>query len=439
MITFATLFLGLVLGPQGVEVVVGEEVAAVELRLGGEPAGRLEGPPWRARVDFGRELVPRQLVAVALGENGEELGRTSQWIHLPRDPAEATLALEGMPDTAGSGGRSARLTWESTAGAEPVAVRVAFDGRPLEVEDPHRLRLPPHDPDQLHFLRAELDFPGGVTSVAELAFGGLYAGEASAELTAVPIFAPRRLPRHAALEGSFRRGGEPLAVRAIEKGPAEVVMVVDRSYAGDLFEIRHANWERGRTLEDLRFAAALAADVRLRFVDPMAARQSGVDLDYSLFPVTGELDAAEGGVYFHLVRQRFRARGFQRLADAVAVAGLQAAGRHRRRAVVLVLSAEPTDDSRLDVDVVRRYLERLRVPLVVWSSRSASSSSENAPAPDAEPWGTAVDISTMSKLEKAVRGLDRLLDEQATVWLEGIHPPHEIELGDAPRGIRLVP
>lgn len=58
MIAFASLFLGLILGPRPMEVVVGDEVAAVELLLDGRSLGMLREPPWRFETDFGNELAP---------------------------------------------------------------------------------------------------------------------------------------------------------------------------------------------------------------------------------------------------------------------------------------------------------------------------------------------------------------------------------------------
>ena len=52
MIEFSTLFLGLVGGPQVVEVAVDNRVAAVEMRLDGEQIGRLEEAPWRLAIDL---------------------------------------------------------------------------------------------------------------------------------------------------------------------------------------------------------------------------------------------------------------------------------------------------------------------------------------------------------------------------------------------------
>jgi hypothetical protein len=66
-----TLFLGLTQGPQPVALAVVGEVAAIELRLDGRAVERLAAPPWQGTVDFGLELVPRELEAVAFDASGE--------------------------------------------------------------------------------------------------------------------------------------------------------------------------------------------------------------------------------------------------------------------------------------------------------------------------------------------------------------------------------
>ena len=75
LLVVVSLFLGLVSGPQVVEVAVAERVATVELRLDGRAVGRLAGPPWRAEVDFGDALATHRLEAVARSRTGTG-GRT---------------------------------------------------------------------------------------------------------------------------------------------------------------------------------------------------------------------------------------------------------------------------------------------------------------------------------------------------------------------------
>jgi hypothetical protein len=122
--------------------------------------------------------------------------------------------------------------------------------------------------------------------------------------------------------------------------------------------------------------------------------------------------------------------GPDRLADAVAVAGLKAAELGHRRAVVLLLGAAPGDDpSQITRPQARRYLERLRVPFEVWSLGGE----------DAGPWGRARDVSTLNKLALAVRALARDLDRQRIVWVDGVHLPQEIALAPRASGLELLP
>ena len=75
MISFATLLLGLLMGPRSVELTVGGPVARVELLLDGASVAVLSSPPWAHDVDFGPRPEPHELVAVALDAEGKELAR----------------------------------------------------------------------------------------------------------------------------------------------------------------------------------------------------------------------------------------------------------------------------------------------------------------------------------------------------------------------------
>ena len=109
MITFVTLFLGLVLGPKQVDLLVEGDPAAVVLQLDGVEIARKSEQPWSFDCDLGPRLTPHKLEALALDEAGEVLGRAVQWINLPRSRAEVAFLLEGedpkRPD-------SARLLWQ---------------------------------------------------------------------------------------------------------------------------------------------------------------------------------------------------------------------------------------------------------------------------------------------------------------------------------------
>lgn len=423
MIAFASLFLGLVFGVQSVEVVVGDAVAVVELRLDGKRVRTLREPPWRTTVDFGDELAPRHLEAVAFDGDGGELGRAEQWLNLPTPRAEANVLLE--PRRPGEP-RVARLTWESAAGAEPESVTVTLDGQPVAVSDPHRIVLPPVDESQFHLLHVELRFERHVTSRVDVTFGGSYVDEVSTEITALPLAADkasRRPPDVAAAQGWFLKDGKPLQVLAIEKETAEVVVVLDRSFPHLV--------EPGKRYKPPR-SLYLAADQRLRFLATVPEQSAGVATTFELFPISAPFGGDVGDLYWMLSRMRRPQREREpRPTSAVAVAGLAAYGGRHRRALVLVPSTQGRGDDALTPAQVRRYLARLGVPLVVWNPASR-------PTSDVAAWGEVRDVSTLAKLGDAFADLSRELDRQWIVWLDGRHLPQDVELARGLEGFSLV-
>src|SRR5581483_6555643 len=133
LIAFASLFLGLVLGPQRVELVVEGAPAAIVVTLDGHEMARLTHAPWVARVDLGDRLAPHLLAATALDAHGAVLDETRQLLNLPREPAEAALVLEGGGpiDRGLFAGQKARLVWHHLAYNAAQTVNVTFDGAPL--------------------------------------------------------------------------------------------------------------------------------------------------------------------------------------------------------------------------------------------------------------------------------------------------------------------
>lgn len=420
MIAFATLILGLFLGPKPVELVVGDGVAAVELRLDGERVGVLTEPPWVMEVDFG-ELAPRHLEAIALDAADRELGRASQWLNLPQPEAVLSAAFE--PRTPGAG-RVVRLSWESIAGAEPESVTASLDGRPIAVADPRRIELPAVDESQLHLLSVELVFNDLVSSRVDLTFGGAYADEVSTEMTALPLYATgkvKRPPTVADVQGWFVKDGEPLPVIVVEKGTAEIVVVMGRPFP-HLVDPTTGRYKPPKGLK-------LADDHRLRFVSPIAEQKAGVATTFELFPTSPAYDGRMGDLYRMLTGLiRLPEKREPRVASAVAVAGLAAYRGRQRRAVVLLPSPDPERDEITPVQA-RRYLEHLRVPFVVWEP-------ENRPSP-AAAWGTARPVGDLKRLAAAYEELTEELDRQWIVWLDGRHLPQDVTLSPEAEGFVL--
>lgn len=440
MIAFASLFLGLVLGWQPVELLVAPEVTRVEVRLDERPLATLVRPPWRVTCDLGTTLEPHELTAVAFDAAGRELGRVSQWLNLPRPHAEAEALLERQPD----GSAVARLTWQSVTGQAPSEVTATFDGTALPVRDRQSLELPPHDLARLHFLHVEARFADGTNAPVELAFGGTYAEHVATELTAIPLRTPAGSPAlaPAGLDGRLVENGRALPVVAVDRGGAEILVVLERSAQPALERLAALGLRLlagGNRLPSaahrraLRSIWTLAPDERLRFLWPVAERHLGNGQRFDLFPSSNEHVAEDGGLLWLLARARFpgAVSAEQRLADAVAVAGMKATERGRRRAVLLILGPRATDASQASAALARSYLRSLRVPLRVWAV--------TAPAPElAAAWDAVTPATTLAELARAVDDLTLELARQQLVWVEGTHLPQRIALAPGPGDLELA-
>ncbi len=424
MVAFASLFLALILGVHQVEVVVGDGVASVELRLDGERLGILRQAPWVLPCDFGSELAPQHLEAVAYDAQDRELSRVSQWLNLPQPQAITSVVLE--PRETGKP-RVAQVSWQSSVGAEPESVKATFDGEPIVVSNPRRIVLPTADESQLHLLQIELNFEDHVTSRVDFTFGGAYVDEVSTEITALALRATqptRRPPTADQVQGWFVKDGEALRVIAVEKETAEIVLVMGRPFPR--FTLPGEPVKIPKSLQ-------LSGDQRLRFVFPVPSQTQGVDVTFDLFPVTQAFDGGLGDLYSLLTRIRDQPRDNPpRITSAVSIAGRVAyEGRHRR-IVILVPSSDPDKDvSSFAPDLVRRYLERLRVPFVVWDPESKTSERLAA-------WGDVRKVGSMKQLAAAFKDVSGLLAEQWMVWLDGRHLPQDIELSTKASGFTLL-
>lgn len=426
MIEFVTLFLGLSVGYQSLELLAGPEVARVEIRLDDEKIQELRSPPWRTAIDLGPILQPHELSAIAFDRTGRESGRARQWINRPRPAAEAALVLEGGLS---GRGRRARVTWHATAGPSPTKWTVTFDGMRLAVEDPRSFELPAHVPEQVHFLRVELEFRRNVTAVSEVFFGGKNKDETQAELTAVPVVltAGKKLPPLAALDRLFVEGVKPLHVVAAEEGPSEVVVVLDGSADSFLANLGKEALFSGQ--RRMRFGT----DQRTRIVWPTPEKREHSGFVHQVFPMSEDLGGADGGLLWLLNHvRRVPDVPRQRLAEAVAVGAVSVAGRNRRRAVVLVLGDHPRDRSDIPTAEVKRYLERLGVPLFVWSVVPQERRLRSL------DWGDVVDASTRRLMARAVDHVIESLKRQRIVWVEGRVPPQNIVIAGRPDFIALA-
>ncbi|HEV2855561.1 MAG TPA: hypothetical protein VHC97_22410 [Thermoanaerobaculia bacterium] len=435
MIAFVTLLLGLISGVYPIEVTVSGPVAAVEFTVDGAPAGRIDPigkPPWVGRVDLGRGLRPRELVARALDAEGKEIARASQWLNLPRPPAEVEIVLEreeGVP-------KAAVLTWQIVSGVKPASVDLTLDGEPLKVDARGRAGLPPRDLKSLHVLTAELWFPPGLVARKDVAYGGEYGSEVSTELTAVPVkVSPgTALPGPEGLQDWFFASGRPAPVAAVEDGPGKVV-IVRVPGANEVLSKLLPPQQRSSLAPAFRRQMLLGEEDQVRFLSLSGNPFRNSRVPAELFDMSPPLGRKDGGVFWYLTNTRMPVRkgAEQSLADAVAVAGLQATAENRRRAVVLVLGNDAKDSSRYDPAAARAYLESIHVPLFVWSLYGTNSQAARA-------WGTPEeieDISNTAKLERAVARLRAELDAQKIVWIEGRHLPQAVTLSPSAQGVVL--
>jgi hypothetical protein len=422
-IAFLSLFFGLISGPCPVELAVDGPAAAVEVRVDGRSAGRIEGPPWKAVVDFGPALLPHQITARAVDAQGRELGRTDEWVNLPHPLTRVDIVLERQGN---SPPIAAKVSWKNLAGDKLRSVSLSFDGLPVRLEADGRGVLPPHDLSSLHLLVAQVQFASYKSVKRELAYGGDYGSEVATELTGVPVrVTAGALPPAAQLGGWLTADGKPLAVDAIEKGPAQLFVV---SAVTDK-ELAKKSGKFGHLTGNL-----LADGDQLLFVSPAAQRIASSAVRSDLFPITPPYPYGGGSDLFRMMRKTglpdASPEAF-RLADAVASAGLLAMTQNRRRAVLLVLAGDEEDVSLYDPATVRRFLAALRVPLFVWFLGTPKAGSTEA------AWGAEEVVQTWH-LASATGHIRKELDAQRIVMVDGRLLPQSIALSPKASGVELV-
>jgi hypothetical protein len=154
-----------------------------------------------------------------------------------------------------------------------------------------------------------------------------------------------------------------------------------------------------------------------------------------LFEILAGLNARDHGLPVVLLAARGPLPGpgiRVRLADAVAVSGLEATTENRRRAVLLVLSAQEKDGSRYDPALVRRYLAALRVPLFVWCV------GQPEPGSAATAWGKVEVLKSDDDLQRAFESLRDTLASQRIVMVDGRLLPQSISLTQKAVGVELA-
>ena len=425
-LAFLSLFFGLIRGPHPVELVIDGPVAAVELLLDGKSVQKLQAP-WKTELDFGPDLRPHEIVARALDSEGHEIGRVQEWANLPHPLTKVEIALEGDP--AGPP-KAVKVIWADVKGEKPVSAVVVFDGRSLPLDASGRVALPPHDLQSLHVLSAEIEFSGSRKVRKEAAYGGDYGSAVSTELTGVPVHArPGTALTPERLAGWFTAAGRPLPVDAVEEGPGQLYVV----RSADVSEAWKVG-SKGHLFRHPNLRLAEGDQVRFMFPYPQRFESSG-EMMTDLFEVSPALDtriASLPELVQRVVRAPLRSSKRRRIADAVAVAGLEAMTENRRRAILLVLSGHEKDQGRLDPATVRGFLAAIHVPIFVWTL------DKPAPGSTATAWGQAEDLSEVRNLAAAVEKIRQELASQRIVMVDGRLLPQSIALSPKASGVELV-
>src|SRR6202140_3263032 len=164
-IVFLTLFLGLVTGPQPIDLHVADPIKSVRLLVDGREVKALSQPPWHTILDFGKDIVPRELVAVGYDSNGNEVGRAVQILNVPRPTAEFEIILE-------RGNAAATLRWRHLMNARPKRAAMTLDGTPLRVDESFRAVLPHLDPEVPHVIAAQIEFADRFVARREFVLSG---------------------------------------------------------------------------------------------------------------------------------------------------------------------------------------------------------------------------------------------------------------------------
>lgn len=416
-LVFLTVFLGLVAGRQPVELLAPADVARVELRLDGRTVSTLQAPPWKANVDFGDALLPHRLEAVAFDAGGAVLGTAMQKVNTSTPPKELQLALEEN-----QGRPRARIVWSHLDASRPEEMKARIDGKPVDIARDRTIALPASTGERVHLLEVSVR-TAKEESDAQLVFGALFNDTTTAELTALPV---RVRPKKAAtLAGvAVSAGDQDVRAIALDDLPAQVIFVRDPSTSEASTRLAVVGRRQMGTMQTMSDATernegslTLAAEDRVRFLWPAGRAGQGSTPSMLFFPSRWYSTTEGTDVRILLTSLSVPLPpGERRFADAVAVAGLQAAQSQRPRAVVLVIGSNYRDASRLEPAEARAYLNSLGVPLYVWSL---------APSPPAE-WGTAFEIGNTEKLRSAIGILRRDLDAQRMLWVEGDYLAHEV-------------
>lgn len=423
-VAFSSLLIGLLAGvhPVAVDVAASAHAASVEFVVDGREVARVPEPPWSMSIDFGVELRPHNVLAIARDADGREVGRARREVNVSQPSARLDIVLDrdrsGRPV-------SARLVATSVVRERSTRESLTLDGVPLVLTE-HRALLPVLDLEQPHVLSGEAEFAGSAVARADVAFGGGAADIAESRLSAIPIrLTGRDTPSPAAIGRQLRQADEMLVPVLVEKGIATMVFVRNPS-----------SLEADRTLGRPSRAYPMKFDPadRLRYVWPIATVLPGGSSRTSLIESMPYFSGRDGSFFWLLTRvsRRDRSEPPYRFRDAVAVAGMEAAASGTRRAVVLIEGDEHRDVSQFSAAQVTGYLRALGVPFRVWRLSGPGVSDWNRESVEVE------DISSVAGLQRAVSRLKADLDQQRVAWIRGERYLWSVSLDGAASGFQLL-
>src|SRR5437763_4643749 len=216
-IVFLSLFLGIVAGRNPITLQVSGAVKSVRIYVGDREAAVLTQPPWRATIDLGTELTPRELTAVGFDAKGDEIARATQVLNLPHPVAEFDIVVEK--------GRVS-LPWRHLMGLKPTRATVTIDGQAIALDDTLRGKLPRLAFDQPHVVSAELHFQDGFVARRERVIETEMSDSVGTELT--PVLVRETSAQHPASWDRCLVAPNGKAVRTAAVGEPRGLLVVGR-------------------------------------------------------------------------------------------------------------------------------------------------------------------------------------------------------------------
>jgi hypothetical protein len=403
---------GLVAGELLIDVDLGASGGEAKLFLDGEERCQMTADKLRCAVDLGGDLRVHLVELIRERADGGS-DRVERWLNRPGREAEIEVQLASRPIGLMCGGR---LLFSDANGLEPALLGVDAAGDLQTVVDNRTFGYPCAESGQTRVVAASAVYPDGrrADTVVVTDEMGRLAGSPP---TAVALAATSR-----ALDpcgGLEARLGE--RVRRAEREGYEIGFVLDPS--ADYGALAGLGLRADGSGTDARKPDSVWEDASGVFLD--ADLLWFVTTDKDLRRLIGFEEGASNWLGKFFEQGSVTAVANPRLTDAVATAGLTVAAGPRRRAVVLVLGPNSTDDvSRFTPAQVRSFLAELGVPLRVFRSG----------VPQADGWPDGEQINSIEDLNAAFESVRGQLDEQCVEWFPSTMHPNQVN-ASLPAGI----